>query len=85
MKGAIPLFQLGKNGLTENFIETISKTFKKHDLVKISILRSCCRDKKELKKLSDEICQKLSNLYEKRFVSRILGYTVFIKKWRKKT
>lgn len=71
--------QLGKNKLTENFIETLKSHFKKHGYVKISVLKSCCRDREELKKISDELLDKLGNNY----TSKRIGYTLVVKKWRK--
>ena len=71
--------QLGKQGLTENFLKTLQDHFKKFSNVKISVLRSCCRDKKELKKISDEILEKLGEHY----TVRNIGYTISLKKWRK--
>jgi RNA-binding protein YhbY len=84
MKGSLVNFQLGKAGLTESFIESLLKTFKNHELVKVSILKSCCRDRQEAKNLALGICQKLEKLENKRFTLRLVGYTMFIRKWRKK-
>jgi RNA-binding protein len=36
-----PLFQLGKEGLSFNFIESLKDSLKAHELVKISVLKSC--------------------------------------------
>ena len=52
---AIGQIQLGKQGLTDNFIKTLKDHFKKFKNVKISVLKSCCRDKQELKELSNQI------------------------------
>jgi len=71
--------QLGKNGLTDNFILTLKDHFKKYNNVKVSVLRSCCRDKEELKKISNEMLEKLGTHY----TMKIIGYTFAIKKWRK--
>jgi len=71
--------QLGKQGITENFIETLKSYFKKHENVKISVLKSCCRDKDELKKMSKDILNKLGTNY----TAKTIGYTIAIKKWRK--
>jgi RNA-binding protein YhbY len=71
--------QLGKNGITDNFITTLKNHFKKHNNVKVSVLRSCCRDKKELKEMSEDILNRLGNNY----TAKIVGYTIAIKKWRK--
>ncbi len=71
--------QLGKQGLTENFLKTLQDHFKKFSNVKISVLKSCCRDKIELKKISEEILEKLGEHY----TARNIGYTIVLKKWRK--
>jgi len=71
--------QLGKSGLTDNFIITLKNHFKKHDNVKISVLKSYCRDKDELKKISKDILNKLGENY----TAKTIGYTIAIKKWRK--
>ena len=76
---AIRQIQLGKNGITENFIGSLKHQFDKCKNVKISVLRSCCRDKTELKEISEEILKKLGNNY----TTKIIGYTIVAKKWRK--
>ena len=83
-KSEILFFQLGKQGLTDGFIELLVTAFKKHDLVKLSILKTCTRDKKQVKKIANEICTKLEAIEKKQFTAKILGFTLFIKKWRKK-
>ena len=71
--------QLGKNGITENFICNLKHHFDTTKNVKISVLRSCCRDREELKKPNEEILGHLGNNY----TSRIIGYTIVVKKWRR--
>ncbi|MBI2044005.1 YhbY family RNA-binding protein [Candidatus Pacearchaeota archaeon] len=71
--------QLGKNGITENFMGTLKSHFKNHENVKISVLKSGTRDKQELKKMSDELLDKLG----KNYTARVIGFTIVIKKWRK--
>jgi len=71
--------QLGKNGLTDNFILTLENHFKKYNNVKVSVLKSCCRDKEELKEISNKILEKVG----KNYTLKIIGYTLAIKKWRK--
>ena len=75
----IGTLQLGKNKITENFLETLKSYFKKHNNVKISVLKSCCRDKTELKEMVEKIMEKLG----KNYTSKIIGYTIAIKKWRR--
>jgi len=77
--------QLGKNGITENFIETLNKYFKNHGNVRISVLKSAFPENIEkgkkniVKKYSDEILERLGNKY----TSRVIGFTIVVKKWRK--
>lgn len=70
--------QLGKNGITENFISGLKSQFKSCNNVRISVLRSFCRDKEELKKISEEILEKLG----KNYTARVIGYKIALKKWR---
>jgi len=71
--------QLGKGGITDNFLLTLKNHFKKHDNVKVSVLKSCCRDKGDLKEMSEEILGKLG----KNYTVKTIGFTIAIKKWRK--
>ena len=71
--------QLGKNGITDNFIMTLKNHFKKHNNVKVSVLRSYCRDKEELKEMSEDLLDKLGENYP----TKTIGFTIAIKKWRK--
>lgn len=80
----IIFFQLGKQGLTDGFIQLLATTFKKHDLIKLSILKSCTRDREKVKEIASRICLGLENIEKRRFTAKIVGFTLFIKKWRKK-
>jgi len=71
--------QLGKNGITENFIESLKNQFHNCNNVKISVLPSLCRDKKQLKEIETEILDKLG----KNFTAKTIGYKINLKKWRK--
>jgi RNA-binding protein YhbY len=75
----ISTLQIGKSGLTETFIETLKGHFKNHQNVKISVLKSATRDKKEIKKMAEQIVEELGNNY----TFRIIGFTIVVKKWRK--
>lgn len=76
-------FQIGKKGLTKEFIEGLAKTFKKHDLIKISVLKSALRDREALKEMAQNLCSELKALEKKDFTYKAIGYTLVIKKWRK--
>lgn len=71
--------QLGKNGITENFVETLKNHFKNHENVKVSVLKSASRDKEKIREFSETILEKLG----KNYTSKIIGFTIFLKKWRK--
>lgn len=71
--------QLGKKGLTDNFIETLKVHFKTNLNVKISVLKSSTRDREELKEISNKILDSLG----KKYSSKIIGYTIVLKKWKK--
>jgi len=43
-----PAFQLGKASLTPEFCMAISEYFNNHELIKISVLKNCLDDPKEI-------------------------------------
>jgi len=69
--------QLGKQGITKNFTETLKTYFKNHKNVKISVLKSAGRE--NIKKHSEEILEGLGKNYS----AKIIGFTINLKKWRK--
>jgi RNA-binding protein YhbY len=71
--------QLGKKGITENFIETLKDHFKKNENVKVSVLKSAGHKKENIKKYSEEILDSLG----KNYTAKIIGFTIFLKKWRR--
>ncbi|MBU2496818.1 MAG: YhbY family RNA-binding protein [Nanoarchaeota archaeon] len=79
MKKGLVRFQLGKGGVTENFIETIRKSFKTREIVKISVLRSFSRGRDEVNEMAEKICKELG----KKYTYKIIGFTINLKKWRK--
>lgn len=73
---------LGKRGLTEKFLNDIKRRFdnKKIENIKISVLRNARENGREdIKKYAEEIINFLGNKYS----YRILGFSIFLKKWRK--
>jgi len=71
--------QLGKNGISENFIQTLKGYFEKHEQVRISVLKSAREKREDMKKHSEEILNKLG----KNYTSKIIGFKIILKKWRK--
>lgn len=71
--------QLGKNGITEQFIESLLKQFNKVQTVKISVLRSARENKEDVKKYSEDLLKKLGEHY----TTKVIGFTIILKKWRR--
>ena len=74
--------QLGKKGLTEKFIEDIKQRFEKMKLknMKISVLKSARGEgRDDVKRYAEQIVQLLGE----KFTTRVIGFSIFIKKWRK--
>ena len=71
--------QLGKSGLTSEFIENLKKIFANAEHVRIGMLKSSTRDKEEAKKWSRDIVSKLG----KNFTYKLIGWTLVIRKWRR--
>lgn len=53
-----PVMQIGKNGLSDNFMQTFIDAIDVHELIKVSVLQNCMESKEEL---SEEICQKTNS------------------------
>lgn len=75
----IKKLQLGKNGPSTEFINQTKNIFKNEKIVKISILKSACRNIKDAEKIGKEIVDKLG----KNFVYKRVGYVLTIRKLRK--
>jgi RNA-binding protein YhbY len=70
--------QIGKQGITESFIESLKNFFKKNKNMRISVLKSARENKEQVKKYSKEILEKLGENY----TAKIIGFTIILKKWR---
>ncbi len=53
-----PQFNLGKNGLTDTFIETVDKFLEAHGIVKIKVLGA--EDKEGVKVIAEELAEALT-------------------------
>jgi RNA-binding protein YhbY len=73
--------QLGKKGLTSEFLEGLKKRFEKTTVknIKIKVLPSARENRDDVKKYSQEILKYLGN----KFNCRIIGFSIFVKKFRK--
>ncbi len=70
--------QLGKQGMTKNFLETLKSYFQKHRTVKVSVLKSAGHERPQIKKYSEEILKELGENYS----TKVLGFTIILRKWR---
>ena len=71
--------QLGKNGVTDNFIKTLKDHFTNHELVKVSVLKSAGHEREKAREFADEIVRKMG----RNFTAKMIGFTIFLRKWRK--
>lgn len=67
-----PIFQIGKNGVTDNFIDQINDVLEKRELIKVSVLQNCLEDK-------DEIANDISEQTNSHIIT-IIGNTIIIYK-----
>lgn len=49
-----PIFQIGKSSLTPEIIEAVDTALEKRELIKISVLKNCADDPKELAEMIAE-------------------------------
>jgi RNA-binding protein YhbY len=71
--------QLGKNGITANFIENLKKSFLTHDGVRLSVLESAGHEREKIKEYSEEILKQLGENY----TAKLIGFKIILRKWRK--
>lgn len=64
------LFQIGKDGLSDNFIQVVENGFRTHELIKIKLLKSVGDDPKE-------IAFDLA-MYTKSEVVQLIGRTILL-------
>jgi RNA-binding protein YhbY len=71
--------QLGKNGITSNFIQTLKSCFEKHDSVRISILPSAGHERTKISEYTQEVLKQLGQNYS----AKNIGFKIVVRKWRK--
>lgn len=71
--------QIGKNGLTSGILENVKNCFKTRENVKICLLKSVGHDREKVREIAEKIQKELG----KKFTYKIVGFTIFLKKWRK--
>ncbi len=78
MAGVVAELQLGKNGITDNFLHTLNGYFEKHKTVKIHVLKSARQNKEDVKNHAEKIVEHLGN----KFTYKTIGFTIILRKWR---
>lgn len=64
-----PIFQLGKNGLTDNFIKQVDEALETREIVKINVLKNCFLDPTEVaNELADELSAEFVQSIGRKFV-----------------
>lgn len=71
--------QMGKAGLSEGFIQQVRGIFENETMVKISILKSACRDKEDARKIGEDLVESLGT----KFGFKLVGYVLTVTRFRK--
>lgn len=80
---AVRSIQLGKNGVTENFILTLLNQFKTHKSIRIHVLKNARPEGKEGKQKVKEYSEKILESLGDKYASKIIGFTIILKKSKK--
>ncbi len=68
--------QIGKSGVTENFMKTLKTYFKKYKTVRIRVLKNAGHNKASVKKMTEDILKFLGE----RFRARIIGFVIVVQR-----
>ena len=79
MKRPPTIIQIGKNGVTFGVIQLIKNNFTNRENVKIVLLKSAGHDRNN----AQEAAKKIVNELGKNYTYKIVGFTIFLKKWRR--
>lgn len=73
-------FQIGKSGVTDGVLESLLSAFKYHKVIRVSTLKSSGRNRESIIQMAEELCSKLSASTGKRFLYKIIGFTIILKR-----
>jgi len=68
--------QLGKQGITENFVGMLEGHFQNHRIVRVSVLKNARKNKEDVKNYAEDIVRKLGG----RFTYKTIGFTIILRK-----
>lgn len=66
-----PLFQIGKNGITENFVEQVKEALETRELIKIKVLNNSMLEADDVSK---ELCQRAEAEFVQSIGNKIVIY-----------
>ncbi|MTI68751.1 MAG: ribosome assembly RNA-binding protein YhbY [Firmicutes bacterium] len=69
--GLNPIFQLGKNGITETFIKELNDALEAREIVKVNVLDNSFLDPKEA---ANEVCKKADAEYVQSIGNKFVIY-----------
>lgn len=72
-------FHIGKKGLNSGIIENLKNCFKEREAMKIVLLKAAGHTKENVREIAEKIKGELGDKY----TYKIVGFTIFLKKWRK--
>ena len=67
-------FQIGKSGVTDGVIESLTRLFKNHKQIRVSVLKSLGRDRENMK----AVASKLESILPVKFRYKIIGFTLIL-------
>ena len=76
MRKGLVAFQIGKNGLTDNFIASLGLAFKNRKIIKVQILPSAADERAKIRNIADGIVHKLAGNYK----YNIVGFTIVMRR-----
>lgn len=71
--------QLGKAGLSDAFVEQVKSIFENERIVKISILKSACRNRDDAVKIGESLIDRLGPKYS----FKLIGYVLTVMRFRR--
>jgi RNA-binding protein YhbY len=75
----IKKIQIGKSGLTLEVMNQIKFFFERERMIKVVLLKSACRDKKDAEEIAKQITDELGPKYK----AKLVGYVLTVAKFRK--
>jgi RNA-binding protein YhbY len=76
MRKGLLKFQVGKSGVTENFISTLKDALKNHKTLRVSVLKSAVSERKDIEKIGKDLVYRLKG----KFVYKVIGFTIILNK-----